>query len=179
MTDTENEFDYPLAFALPAGPRHPEAIAAQLMKTDTHKHIAENEIQVGYLMRLDAKIKGGKQELGSVHETKSMFQGGFKDLGLQLLGNMLGHVPQFLMVLDHEWWQQASDRDAEALVWHELCHIQHALDKFGAPRFDLDGLPVYKVHEHDVAAFRSEVERYGAWTPDLKDFLISAKKGGA
>lgn len=158
------------AFALPTGPRHPADIAARLMTYPEHKHLADNDITFGYLMRMHEKVKGGKRELASVNDTKVMFQGGYKDLCLQMLAGMLGHLPMFLIVIDTENWASCSDLEAEALMFHELAHVQHALDKFGAPRFDLEGRPVYKIHDHDVTAFHSEVARYGAWSEDLRRF---------
>ena len=47
-------------------------------------------------------------------------------------------------------------------------HIQQKVDKYGSPRFDLDGNPVYGIKEHDVTAFHAEVARYGAWHGDLE-----------
>lgn len=172
MTDPD---DLP-PFTLPPGHRHPASIAASLMRTAEHRHLAENEISIGYLMRSVGKEKGGKLELGSVHDVKHMAQGAFKELFAQLLEGMLGELPQFVMVLDAGFWATASDRDAEALVWHELCHVKQATDRYGAPRFDMDGRPVYKLREHDVAAFNSEVARYGTWSPDLRDFVAAAQR---
>lgn len=172
MTDAD---DLP-PFALPTGPRQPADIVARLIRVDEHRHLADNEISIGYLMRTSEKEKGGKLELGSVHDVKHMAQGAFKELFAQLLEAMLGELPQFVMVLDAGWWAAASDRDAEALIWHELCHVKQATDRYGAPRFDMDGRPVYKLREHDVSAFNSEVARYGTWSPDLIAFVAAAQR---
>jgi hypothetical protein len=171
----ENDDDDFQAFELPPRDAHPADIAARLMLDPVHRHLSDNEVQFGWLMRGQPKDKGGKRELGSVHAVKTMFQGGFKDLGLQLLAVILGGLPEFVVVLDAEWWRQASPVQREALVWHELCHVRQSLDKFGAPRFDRDGLPVFGIVEHDIAAFESEVVRYGAWTPDIAAFLNAAR----
>lgn len=173
MTDDTDDLQ---AFRLPDHDAHPADIAARLMRDPVHLHLAENDVEFGWLLRADTKDKGGgKVELGSVHVVKSMFQGAFKDLGLQLLADMLGTLPQFLVVLDAQWWAQAAQQDREALVWHELCHVRQSLDKFGAPRFDRDGLPVFGLVPHDVEAFESEVVRYGAWKSDIGSFLNAAR----
>lgn len=172
--DTDDTDDLQ-AFALPDPGAHPADIAARLMRDPHHVHLLDNEVSFGWLMRCDAKDKGGKRELGSVHAVKTMFQGGFKDLGLQLLAGMLGELPQFLVVLDLAWWRQATPLQREALVWHELCHVRQAVDKFGAPKFDRDGLPVFGLVEHDITAFESEVQRFGAWTADIAGFLEAAR----
>lgn len=163
------------AFTLPDPGAHPADIAARLVQDPVHQHLRDNDVSFGWLMRLDAKDKGGKRELGSVHAVKTMFQGGFKGLGLQLLAVLLGSLPQFVVVLDREWWQQASPMEREALVWHELSHVRQSLDKFGAPKFDRDGLPVFGLMEHDITAFESEVKRFGAWSPDIDSFLTAAR----
>ena len=174
MTNTDD--DDLQAFALPTGPRHPADIAARLMLDPEHAHLADNDISIGYLMRLHAKEKGGKVELGSMHDAKYMAQGGFKELFTQLLAGMLGFSPQFVMVLDKQFWQQASDLEQEALVWHELSHVKHKQDKYGSPKFGLDGAPSYGIQDHDVSAFKSEVARYGVWSPDLREFLAVANR---
>lgn len=163
------------AFGLPPGDNHPADIAARLLAHDEHRHLKDNEVSIGWLMRCDEKIKGGRLELGSVHDTKTMFQGGFRDLGLQLLAGMLGELPQFVIVLDKAWWTQAGARDREALVWHELAHIKQGLDRYGAPRFDREGNPVWEIRGHDVEAFNSELARYGAWKGDIAQFLATAR----
>lgn len=170
----QDDLDELQAFALPDPGAHPADIAARLFNAAEHVALRDNDVSFGWLMRCDAKDKGGKRELGSVHAVKTMFQGGFKDLGLQLLANLLGDLPQFLVVLDREWWLQAGPLQREALIWHELCHVRQAVDKFGAPKFDRDGLPVFGIVEHDITSFESEVRRYGAWTPDIAGFLTAA-----
>lgn len=79
-----NDLDDLQVFALPEGPRHPADIAARLMLDPEHAHLKDNEISIGYLMRLHSKEKGGKTELGSMHDAKYMAQGGFKELFAQL-----------------------------------------------------------------------------------------------
>lgn len=163
------------AFRLPELTAHPADIAARLMALPELVHLRDNDVGFGWLMRMDTKHKGNKVELGSVHEVGTMFQGGFKDLGLQLLSGMLGNLPQFLVVLDWQWWQQASAREREALVYHELKHVQQAIDRWGAPKFDRDGLPVFKCVGHDIEAFNDEVARYGDWRPDIEHFVRTVR----
>lgn len=168
MTDDD---DNPAAFALA---HDPAVLAARVLRLPEHANLLENEVHIGYVFRGTPKEKGGKTELGSVHVVRSMFQGGFKDMALQMLETFLGHLPEFLVVLDAQWWTQASDRQREALIFHELCHIKQKLDQYGAPRFDRDGNPVFGIVEHDITAFNDEVARYGAWTPSIQQFLNTA-----
>ena len=161
-------------FSLP--PDDVAEVASVVLGMPEHEHLVDNDVRIGWLMRNEAKHKGNKVELGSVHDVGTMFQGGFKMLGLQLLAGMLGELPAFLVVLDAGFWGEASDTDKQALVFHELCHVQQALDRYGAPKFDRDGLPVFKVVEHDVTAFNAEVARFGAWSPDLRAFVAIAQR---
>ena len=171
----EGDDDLSSLFAVPEGPAHPEIIAERLMNHDEHAHLSVNEIKIEYLFRGDAKLKGGKQVLGSVHLPSC--QGEMRGLFEWMLGRLFGYLPHFLCIIDQAWWEQAGPRDREALLWHELCHVKQDVDQYGALRFNRQtGEPIYKLVEHDVAAFRSEVERYGAWSPDLVDFLAAANR---
>lgn len=171
MNDTDDLQD---AFTLPAEHNHPAAIAERLMLIPEHAHLRDYDVQFGWLVRGVPKEKGGRRELGSVHTVKTMFQGQFKDLCMQMLERMMGYLPDYVVVVDGEWWRQASDLEREALIWHELCHVKQAIDAFGALKFDRDGLPVFEVVRHDVEAFDSEVRRYGAWKSDIGSFLNAA-----
>jgi hypothetical protein len=171
MTD-----DTPDPYTLPDNDAHPADIAGRVMQHAEHRHLAENEVAIGWLMRTTPKVKGGKTTLGSIHDTKTMAQGGFKDLFAMLLERLLGTVPQYLVVLDLEFWNAATDTQREALVWHELAHCRQATDMYDAPKYDKDGNPVYALVSHDIEAFRSEVTRFGAWTPDIAEFIAAASE---
>lgn len=171
---TNDDDDGP-AFSLPDPDHHPGDIAERLMLLPEHTHLREHEVSFGYLMRNEPKTKGGRTELGSVHVTKTMAQGGFKDLFMQLLETMLGYVPEFVMVVNAPWWEEATPREREALVYHELLHVKQAVDGYGAPRFDRDGLPVWALMGHDIEAFKAEVQRYGAWKGDIAEFFDATK----
>lgn len=173
MTDD----DTPDAFTVPTDIFHPATIAARLMRLPELAHLAEHEVQFGWLVRGTPKEKGGKTELGSVHVVKTMFQGAFKDMCLMLLERMLGFLPEFLIVIDAGFWAQANDRDKEALVYHELLHIRQSLDQFGALKFNKDGFPVWQIVGHDVEAFNDEVRRYGAWHDGISQFIAAADCG--
>lgn len=158
------------AFELPGELHNPADLAARLLTYPEHRHLADNEISIGYMMRMETKEKGGKFEAGSANDVKHMAQGAFKDLFEQLLADFLGFLPQFIIVLDAGFWVAASDMEREALLFHELMHIQQKVDKYGSPKFDIHGNPSYGIKEHDVTAFNAEVARYGAWSPDLVKF---------
>jgi hypothetical protein len=159
-------------YIVPEGATHPAVIAERLMKFEEHAHLKENEVRIEWLFKTEPKSKGGRMIAGMVHEPK--VQGHLKDLFEMLVEQFFGEMPAFIITLDIENWQASSDRQREALIWHELAHIKQDVDQYDAPKFSKDGLPVYRLVEHDVTAFVSEVERYGAWTSDIQSMVNAA-----
>lgn len=56
--------------------------------------------------------------------------------------------------------QEFPNWQLEALIYHELLHVNCQLDDNGKKQVKITG--------HDVEMFRSEVERYGLWRPNLE-----------
>lgn len=163
-------------YSLPDADNHPATIAARVMRMPEHRHLVDNEIEVDYVMRNHEKTKAGRIVLGSVHEPTC--QGEMAPLFEWMLERLLGQLPRFLVILDSAYWEQADDLQREILVFHELAHIRQKLDKYGAPRFDKDGLPVYGLVGHDVEEFTSVVARYGAHNADIAAFIKAANAAG-
>lgn len=162
-------------FTLPSeGPDDPRAVMARLIDTCPEfetLRIAEADIAI--YMRLEAKSRGGKAILGTL--ALPGWQGALGPLAAWLLAEHHGKMPDFLMILDAEWWERASARDREALVFHELMHADQARDKEGELRFTSEGLPVWAIREHDVTAFHAEVRRYGPWHDDLREMQAALR----
>jgi len=160
-------------YRLPDNATHPAIIAERVLRMPEHMHLLENEIELDWLMRTGEKIKGGRQVLGSVH--MPTVQGEFRDMFEWLLEGLLGRLPAFLIILDETYWEAATPQAREILIFHELAHIQHKLDRYGAPRFDKDGLPVYGLVGHDVEEFTSVVARYGAYSDEIRSFVAAVQ----
>lgn len=77
-----------------------------------------------------------------------------------------GHIPSFLITLDGQFARNCSDAEWCALVEHELYHLAHAQDEFGAPKFAKDGKPKIAIQGHDVEEFIGVVRRYGVGHPE-------------
>lgn len=60
--------------------------------------------------------------------------------------------PIYVMCVNVIWWQHADERAREALVFHELSHI------------DYDG----RIVPHDFADHAAVIRRYGQWNPGLE-----------
>lgn len=167
----ERDDDFEL-FRLPTPDDGLEPIVDRVLRMPEHEHLVENDIDLAFLFRREEKIVGGRQILGTVYEPK--VQGGLRDVFEWMIRRMLGRLPRFLVVLDEGFWLASGDRNREILVFHELSHCQQKTDRYGAPRFDVDGRPVYGLRSHDVEEFTSVVRRYGAWNDDIRAFLEAA-----
>lgn len=150
-----------------------EPIVDRVLRMPEHAHLVDHEIDVAWLFRVEPKVKGGREILGTVYEPT--VQGELRDVFRWMLRRILGRLPHFIAVLDETYWGGASDRDREILCFHCLCHVRQKTDKYGAPRYDRDGLPVYGVMAHDVEEFTAVVERYGAWNDDIRAFVEAAR----
>ena len=164
-----------MTFAVPEpGPDDPRAIVAQLIDTCAEfdlLRLADARILV--LFRTVPKVRGGRPVLGTL--TLPAFTGALADLAAWLLAEHAGDPPpDFLLILDRDWWQQADARSREAMLFHQLMHHGQAADKEGEPRYDADGRPVWMVRAADVAVFHAELRRYGAWSPELTEMMAAA-----
>ena len=181
MSDDGEEFGPADTFFFPneGGELDPKPIAGRLVKElDDFVHLRAGDAAVLFLMRAEPLVKAQRQVLGMLALPK--FGGVLGKMGTWLLAKACGGVlPDFIMILDAAWWEQASPIQREALVYHELCHAAHAVDGFGEPRFTQDGDPIWEIKGHDVEEFNAVVERYGAWLGDLTSFIAALRKGGA
>ena len=165
------------AYNVPEGDDHPAIVFQRLIEEDPHTHFKDEEIAVDFLYRIAPKIKAGRIVLGTM--MLPTVQGQLKDLFEQMLAQWLGRMPHFICIIDQEWWMQATPLQREALIFHELLHVQQERDRYGDPKYDRDGNPVFALVGHDVEAFNLEVERYGAWKDDIAAFIAAAGRAPA
>ena len=64
------------------------------------------------------------------------------------------------LAADHCRDAAITNYELEALLYHELSHLSFEMDENGEER--------WSVRAHDVTAFYGEIERYGTWTPELR-----------
>lgn len=79
----------------------------------------------------------------------------------------LSNYDYVLWVHKHTW-NDLSEKQRKALVYHELCHISHTAKK--------DGSVEFKLKKHDLEEFLDVVKNFGYWTPVLEE-LNGIKKG--
>lgn len=169
-----DDLDLTAAYVIPEGDAHPGALFAELIELDEHKHFKDEDIAVEFLLRVAPKRKAGRFVLGFC--TLPTVQGELKSLFEQLLAQWFGRMPQFLIILDKDFWMEADDVTRLALLEHEMCHVKQETNDMGDPKFDRDGNPVFGIVAHDLEEFNYIVHKYGAWKSDIAAFLEAAGK---
>lgn len=140
-----------------------------------HLHLLDADLE--FLWASQAFAKQGRTVLGQCEQVAFRAGGWQKARQEQQFYEWFGRVPKFVITLAADYCAQCGDLEFCALVEHELCHIAHELDEFGAPKFGEDGRPKLRLRGHDVEEFVSVVRRYGAST-DVRR-LVEAAKGPA
>ena len=156
----------------------PRPIATRLIEREhVFSDVKNGEATILFLMRVEPKVKSGQAVLGEMCLPK--FGGALAHVGTWMLSRLCDGIPDFIMVLDAAWWEQAPPQQREALVFHELLHARHATDKDGELRFTPEGMAMWDLRPHDIAEFDDVVRRYGAWLPDIQRFIGALREGGA
>ncbi|HOV59228.1 MAG TPA: putative metallopeptidase, partial [Rhodanobacteraceae bacterium] len=144
-----------------------------LLRLPDFQHLVDGEATIDFIFRTTELITGERRVLGTMCMPR--VDGRLSKLFDWLLEDKLGRWPDFLMILDHAYWfDEATPREREILVFHELCHAVHAKDRFGAERFTRDGAPIWGIRAHDIEEFNAVVARYGVWKDDIRAFLDAA-----
>lgn len=142
-----------------------------------HKHLDGASLR--FLWASSGYNRQGRRILGRAEQVRIMGEAWTKARQEQQLVEWFGDVPDFLITLDGFYAAECSDAEFCALVEHELYHIAHARDEFGAPRFKKDGTPALSLRAHDLEEFVGIVQRYGIGDPEgpLARMVLAAAKG--
>lgn len=156
----------------------PAAIMLDLtIRCDEFFDLKEWSPSIVILMRDEPVFQGGRMVLGAVH--LPTVQGKLNSL-FQWMLKQVSEVedPDFVMILDEVFWESATAREREILIFHELCHVELKRDKDGEVVIDDDtGRAKWKLRGHDVEEFSRVVERYGAYSEGLRQFKAALDKG--
>lgn len=177
MNDSSDDIDSVGAYLAPPpdDKDHPAKIASELLKLPEFADLVDGEAKIDWLLKRDTKVRGGRQILGTAHMPK--VQGDLNPCFVWMLELVFKRQPDFLIILDGSYWfnpsQQPTEipRLREILVYHELSHCIHKKDGFGDKRYDHDEKPVWGLKGHDVEEFIAVVQRYGAWTEEIRQFV--------
>lgn len=131
---------------------------AQRLVPKYHDMLGNANVRIAYFFRSDIRKKGGKLVFGT---TKKIM-----GLNAALADS---DEPFFCIVIAHPAWEVLPQKHREALVDHELCHCGVEVDEKGEVKLVL--------RNHDIQEFSDIVRRYGAWSPDVQDFLKAALGG--
>ncbi|KGC13682.1 hypothetical protein DM48_359 [Burkholderia gladioli] len=94
----------------------------------------------------------------------------------QQMHEWFGRVPTYLITLDAMYVAECSDIEWCALIEHELYHIGHRTDEFGAPAFTKEGLPKLGIRGHDVEEFVGIVRRYGIGAGETAKLIEASRR---
>ncbi|WP_312387711.1 putative metallopeptidase [Pseudomonas sp.] len=154
-----------------------EWIQAEILATTGSIHNEEHahliDANVGVLWASSAFAKKGRTVLGQAEQLMIRAGGWQKARQEQQMRDWFGEEPEFLITLAADYCAQCTEAEFCALVEHELYHIAHKADKYGAPAFGDDGLPKLEMRGHDVEEFVGVVRRYGA-SPDVQQLIDAA-----
>ncbi len=140
---------------------------------EDHAHLESADLQ--FLWASTGYSKQGRTVLGQCEQVMIRAGGWQKARQEQQMREWFGRVPDFLITLDADYSHKCSDAEFCALVEHELYHIGHLNDEYGAPAFYRDsGLPKLGMRAHDVEEFVGVVRRYGAGQ-DVQRLIDAAK----
>lgn len=128
-----------------------------------HAHLIDSDLV--FLWAPMGFTKQMRTVIGQAEEVMIRAGGWQKARQEQQLFEWFGRVPGYIITLDASYCATCSDADWCALVEHELYHVAHALDDFGAPKFTRDGKPKLCIRGHDVEEFVGVVRRYGVGDP--------------
>lgn len=138
----------------------PAKIAKKLIPKH-HKHLEDKLIV--YVFRDDMPKKNGKLVLGRAKIVS----------GLNAWLYNGSPEPFHMIEFTEEWWKRASEDQREALVDHELCHLEIEL----TPDEDTGELiEKPKIRAHDVEEFTEILDRHGLWKSDVEEFVRKGAK---
>lgn len=138
-----------------------------------HAHLIDANI--GVLWASTGFAKQGRTVLGQAEQVMHRAGGWQKARQEQQMREWFGEEPQFLITLAADYCAQCTDAEFCALVEHELYHIAHKADRYGAPAFTQDGMPKLEMRRHDVEEFVGVVKRYGA-SEDVQQLIDAASR---
>lgn len=144
------------------------------LHNEDHAHLEFASIE--FLWASGGFAKQGRTVLGQCEEVTFRAGPWQKGRQEQQMREWFGSVPDFVITLDAAYSRKCSDVEFCALVEHELYHVGHLNDEYGAPAFYKDsGLPKLGMRAHDVEEFVGVVRRYGP-SEDVKRLVEAANK---
>jgi hypothetical protein len=143
-----------------------ERIARKLIGKH-HEHLNRHDVRVRCLFRDPAARSKGKVVYGKARKVS-----GFTAylVGLEHNDRLDDDGPTdfFVIEIAYDPWQGLTERQREALVDHELCHLEVEIPDEAKDR-------VLSLRGHDLEEFTEVVKRHGLWRPSVAAFTNVAK----
>jgi hypothetical protein len=131
----------------------------QTVRQQCHTRLADSKLL--FLFRSEAAKSKGRVRLGAARKPGALLA--------FLCHKAFGVSPDFIIEIAEDCWELLTANERLALLDHELqhCHLE-VNPKTGEIKTGLVG--------HDVEEFGSVLARRGAWRPDLKRFIDTARQ---
>lgn len=125
-----------------------QELADEVIAKHFKGYLDDGILQVYYAWKKNGGSNSGRLKLGECQKISGLARhfAGQRDFAISLSAD---HINQLNL----------DDRQIEALVFHELCHIE-VIDE-----------GVYRLVGHDVELFYRELQNYGAWKLDLEGLV--------
>jgi hypothetical protein len=117
-----------------------------------HEMLGNSGVRIEYLFRSNVPKSKGKLIFGITKKISGEHA--------TLAGS---EEPFFCIIIAHPAWEVLPQKHREALVDHELCHCGIEVNEKGDTKLVL--------RHHDIEEFGEIVHRWGAWSPDVQEFL--------
>lgn len=140
-----------------------------------HAHL--EGASIGWLWTNTIALNRGRRIAGEARQPKPPGSKWTGQLAEMHLRQMFGDVPDFIITINAELAQEATDAEFCALIEHEMYHCGQDIDEHGNPRFDRYGMPVYAMRSHDIEQFVGVVARYGADAAGVRALVEAARTG--
>lgn len=156
----------------------PAAIGARMV-AELDEFLCAREARIGWVFSRYALRLHGQPKAAFIAVPK--LSGPFSDFFAWALDGVMGdrfdEPLDFVVFIDVGIYESyPTDAHRERLVYHELSHIEHKTNQWGAPQFDQDGRPVLRLRGHDTEVFDQEVARYGAKVCGLESHVAALKR---
>ncbi|KKN80808.1 hypothetical protein LCGC14_0326140 [marine sediment metagenome] len=142
--------------------RSPYRIMESLIKSH-RKDLADAQIAIAWRMgwRADAD---GKLKLGTM------------SLASEFQRDLPSDAYDAVMLLNHEAFNKGilNDQQQEAVIFHELCHLEIAKDTDGEPKMDDKKRTCFRLRKHDIEEFNEVVAKFGYYKADVEQFAATA-----
>jgi hypothetical protein len=144
-------------------PKEVNEMAAELLcGFEGHKPLLDNRVTVDYMLAYGDTDEDGHVIKPAIQKAGVTARGQCRIMGPK--DRAMGRSDSEIM-LDADWWDDASPEQQKALLEHELWHLSIKTKKFGGPcERDDSGRPLLKLrhHDYDFGWFSVIAARHGA-----------------